>query len=673
MKMSATEITPELLLRKTLESSAWFLAESTGGAHTEVRRIDGDALASSLSGLANTPEARARVEALAHEIADRFLLKRGKIREFHMQLVGDHENAVPRSTVSYAFGPVGYTLHPSLEKTRIDVADAVRQLPYWGAGNRDDQLAPDLLDVIRRAIRGEDRTLAPGRADPFLIDLTNGRASEPIYSIAERDPYFRQPCPGWRDLQKIQQAIRKTPLSREMEGRLRKFFDAPITVGWRDVLRYAKGSRHPDLGWTAARDEILAAFERWGEECFLLPEITYYAPDLDMSDADLDMRRRHNEEIVESMARVLSRKLPRSVRHRLSEPELQELTWDLLEFHHDYPVYRIEPYQGLLSFSAARMFARAGVSLSCAAGGIRIPERRNSDLSLLLERPLLAGQILSDLKPREARKLLAAFEGTLVQYQRRGAPGVPGRFERISRTFYTFQERADYHASTLGEVEKVFSMEELWAPENVDLLDEIPELAEKLLVFFVLAYRYHVDTGFFPDMRPRNAGRDIFIYGIWGYLTDNILVIIHEKPGGGRSAEVRFVDNRDQFKEYRRQEDRDSPVGMAKTALRLTSHVAEPSMRRSIGIFANHLRRRRTGAIEAPKSFTEKVQSKGLDMLQAVAHDVVEQVFESSRAVVDDVVDDLFEGVRQTGKKLERRGFLPEREVDESSPQDGGS
>ncbi len=665
MKTQGNDVSPELILRLVLESSDWFLAESTGGAHTEVRRIDPDLLAQRLVPLAVGDAARARVRELAEEIGARFLLKRGKIRELHMQLVGPRENAVARSTVSYAFGPVGYTVHPSLEKTRIDVADAVRQLPYWGAGNRDVQLAPDLLDVVRRTLNGEDRGLVPGRSDPFLIDLTNPRASEPVYAIAARDPYFREPCPGWRELQRIQQGIRRRPLSREMEGRLRKFFDAPITVGWRDVLRYAKGSRHPDLGWTAAREQIIGAFERWGEECFLLPEITYYAPDLDMSVEDLEMRRRDNGEIVEALARVLGRKLPRSVRHRLTERDLQELTWDLLEFHHDYPVYRVEPYQGLLSLSAARMFARAGVSLSCAATGIRIPERRNNDLSLLLERPLLAAAILEDLKPREARKLLAAFEATLRHYEKRGAPGVPGRFERISRTFYTFQERADHHASSQGPVERVFSMEELWGPENVHLLDEIPELAEKLLVFFVLAYRYHVDTGFFPDMRPRNAGRDIFIYGIWGYLTDNILIIIYEKPDGSRGAEVRFVDNRDQFKEYRRQEDRDSPVGMAKTALRMTSHVAEPSMRRSIGIFADHLRRRSTGITETPKSFTEKVQSKGLDMLQAVAHDVVEQFFVGSRAVVDDVVDDLFEGVRQAGKKLEKTGVLPERDADQ--------
>ncbi|NQT92180.1 MAG: hypothetical protein HQ559_05415, partial [Lentisphaerae bacterium] len=202
-------ISRERLLRMVMESSTWFIEGSTGGAHTEVRRIDGDALAARMAPFAVGRRARDQVDAIAQELAARFLLKRGKIREFHMQLVGPRENAVPRSTVSYAFGPVGYNLHPSLEKTRIDVADAVRQIPYWGAGNRSDQLAPDLLDVLRRTLQGEERDLNPTRGDPFLIDLTNSKANESIYDIAGRDPYFREPCAGWRELHRIQQAIRK--------------------------------------------------------------------------------------------------------------------------------------------------------------------------------------------------------------------------------------------------------------------------------------------------------------------------------------------------------------------------------------------------------------------------------------------------------------------------------
>ncbi|MBM4371840.1 MAG: hypothetical protein FJ098_09310, partial [Deltaproteobacteria bacterium] len=189
--------------------------------------------------------------------------------------------------------------------------------------------------------------------------------------------------------------------------------------------------------------------------------------------------------------------------------------------------------------------------------------------------------------------------------------------------------------------------------------------AEKLLVYFVLAYRYYVDTGFVVDLRPRNAGRDLFLYGIWGYLTENLLVVLWKDPGGVRRADVRFVDNRDQFKEFRRDQDRTSPVGLARTAVRLTNQVTEPSLRRSIGIFADQVRRAGQGEPERPASFVERVQRKGLDMLQAVAHDVVGQVFENGRVVVDDVVDDLFEGVRQVTRKLDDAGLLPEAGKDQ--------
>ena len=649
----------ERFLRAILDSSRWLMPDSSGGAHTEVLQIDGELLAKKLAPMASDPAAKRRLGELAREIGDRFLLKRGKIREISMQLVGDRESTVPRSTVSYAFGPVGYNIHPSLEKTRIDVADAVRQLPYFGVGNREDQFAPDFLDALSRAALGDERPLGLARGDPFLIRMdSRGSGRSTVYDIAGSDPYFQGDCGSWRKLRRLQDGIRSEPLSKGMEDRLRPFFDAPITVGWRDLLRYAKGSRHPEFGWGRARELILDAFNRWGDECFLLPEITYYAPDLRISNEDLAQRHQHNGEIVSSLARVLAARLPRSMRQRLSEQEVETLTWDLLEFHHDYPVFRVEPYQGLLSVSMVRMLARFGAGVVSVFSGMRLPERRNTDLSLLLERPVLAASVIEELKPREVKKFLIALAATLTRYERGGAPGVPGRFERVVRTFYTFQERADYHASRQGKVERVLSMVDLWEEENVHLLDELPELAEKLLVYFVMAYRYYVDTGFFADLRPRHAGRDVFIYGIWGYLTDNLLVVLGKDKDGARTAEVRYVDNRDQFKEFRRQEDRDVPVGLARTALRLTSLVSEPSLRRSIGLFADQMQRNRGEARKTPRSIAEKLQTQGLEMLQAVAHDVVSHVFENTRAVVDDTVDDLFEGVRQMGRRLEDKGLL---------------
>ena len=650
----------ERFLRAILDSSRWLMADSSGGAHTEVLAIDGEKLAEKLAPMASDPGAERRLRELAREIGERFLLKRGKIRDISMRVLGTRENTLPRSTISYAFGPVGYSIHPSLEKTGIDVADAVRQLPYFGFGNREDQFAPDLLNVLSRAAFGDERPLGLARGDPFLIRMDSGASDRStVYDIAGSDPYFQGDCGSWRELRRLQDGIRNVPLSKGMEDRLRRFFDAPITVGWRDLLRYARGSRHPEFGWRTARELILDAFNRWGGECFLLPEITYYAPDLRISQENLAQRRRHNEEVVISLARVLAARLSRSIRHRLTDQEVETLTWDLLEFHHDYPVYSVEPYQGVLSVSTVRMLARFGAGLVSVFSGMSVPDRKNTDLNLLLERPVLAASLIKELKPREVKKFLIALAATLTRYERGGAPGVPGRFERIVRTFYTFQERADYHVSRQGSVDRTISLEELWEEENVHLLDELPELAEKLLVYFVMAYRYYVDTGFLADLRPRNAGRDVFIYGIWGYLTDNILLVLGKDPDGARTVEVRYVDNRDQFKEYRRQEDRDVPVGLARTALRLTSQVSEPSLRRSIGIFADQVQRNRGKAPTTPQSITEKLQRQGLDMLQAVAHDVVGNVFESTRAVVDDTVDDLFEGVRQMGRRLEDKGLLP--------------
>ncbi|MBM4371886.1 MAG: hypothetical protein FJ098_09540, partial [Deltaproteobacteria bacterium] len=452
----------EQILRCITLSTEWLNRDSSGGAHTEVLRIDGEALARRLAPLADGPAARRRLEEQAARVAARFLLKRGKIRDFQMRLVGSRENVIPRTAVSYAFGPVGYTIHPSLEKVRIDVADAVRQIPYFGAGQREIQLAPDILESLARAARGQESSLHPGRTDPFLVRLgEDGRSQESVYEIAARDPYFQGRAAGWRELRDVQQTVRRHPLSTGMEERLRRFFDAPITVGWRDVLRYAKGSRHPDFGWQTARELVARCFDRWSGECFLLPEITYYAPALDGTPESLARMRASNREAAASLARVLEARLPRAARQLLGPGDAEQIAWDLLEFHHDYPVYRVEPYQGVISVSMARMVARSGVSLASVLAGVGLPEPRNRDVRLFLERPLAARRIVSELRPRDLRKTVAALEAALAHERQRsgGAPG--GGFRRIDRTFYTFQERADHTAATLGRVERVLTLEDL--------------------------------------------------------------------------------------------------------------------------------------------------------------------------------------------------------------------
>ncbi len=158
-------------------------------------------------------------------------------------------------------------------------------------------------------------------------------------------------------------------------------------------------------------------------------------------------------------------------------------------------------------------------------------------------------------------------------------------YQRIPRTFYSFQEKAQYASSLKGTVEDTMSLAELHLPQNCDLLKTIPELAEKLTVFFTLLLRYYKDTGFIPDLRPKNAGRELLLLGIWGYVSDNLLVTLRRDEHDEMHADLSFVDNKDQFKEYRRMEDRDAPKGIAKHALRMTGSLAEPAMLRAIGMF----------------------------------------------------------------------------------------
>jgi hypothetical protein len=330
---------------------------------------------------------------------------------------------------------------------------------------------------------------------------------------------------------------------------------------------------------------------------------------------------------------------------------LTRVARQVLDFHHGYALYELEPYQGLLSISTLKMVARAATDLSLALAGVPLHQRRNTRLGRLQARPGDLAGLLVAMDEREQDSFFGALESALAQYVRRGgvtdSTGNVWTYHPLPRTYYTFQERADFPSRQRGQVEETFSLEDLQQAPRNQLLQTVPGLAEKLTVFFLLVHRYYKDTGFIPDLRPRNAGRDIFLLGIWGQVSDNLLITLRRQSDGTLEADLSFVDNKDQFKDYRRIEDRRAPVGLAKHALRLTGSLVEPALLRSIGLFTEVAHNNRMGAERAHATVVEKVSNKGLDIAHEVIHTGIEQLFDNGKVVVEDVVDDLFAGVKK--------------------------
>ncbi len=658
-KSTKDKVSQTTLLGAVARSCNYLDPETKGGAHTDVMVVDPERLTEELSAVAGISADEPFVEklsAMSDALAERFIVKRGKIEDFAMKVVGPRENVIPRDLMSSAFGPHGYNLLPTVEKVVTGCAEAAREVPYFAFGDRSEILAPDVLGQLQKGLanRRKPRGFLKPKTDLFLSFLDeagDNNIEQSVYDVLTDDGYFKGTAGSFEELVDYQKFVRHNPLTREMEDSLSTFFDAPITVGVRDAVRWAMGSRHPEMGWETARATILASFDSRGTENFLPSEVTYYAVDVDKDPAQMAGLVEVNERVVQLFAPLLDDSLKQHGFIGVDGPTLKEMSRQILDFHHGYPIYELEPYQGLLSVSSLKMLVRVGVSLARLAVSAGASERRNVKLDHLARRPGQFVRFAASLEEDERNRLFEALEQTLAAYVARGGVRDESsniwQYHRIPRTFYSFQDKAQYPASLRGRVEDTFTLEKLHTAPYNELLRTLPELAEKLTVFFTLVYRYYKDTGFVPDLRPQNAGRDIFLLGIWGYVSDNLLIILWRDKNDELHADLSFVDNKDQFKEYRRGEDRRQPVGQAKHAMRLTGSLVEPAMLRSIGLFTEATHNNRSGAPAPRPSLIEKYASQGLDIAQEVIHSAVENIFDNTKVAVEDLVDDTFTGIKK--------------------------
>jgi hypothetical protein len=647
------------VLGAVYRSSEYLQPDSKGGAHADVLKINPEALHSELielAGVDHDSAASAKLGDASTRIARRFLLKRGKIEDFSMQIIGPGENTLPRHRMSHAFGPAGYNILPTVEKALIDAGDAGREVPYFACGERERIFAPDIVAQLGKAVRNKRiprRFLEPeGSLFLSFIDGAGGESTDlTLFDVLTGDPYFKAAAGDIDELSEFQRFVRTNPLTSSMEDRLGAFFHAPITVGVRDTMRWAMGSRHPDIGWEKARETILKCFAAHPTENFLPPEVTYYAPDYSLTDDQLARVFGTNDRVVALFAADMEDALKSKGFLGLERDLVLRLARQILNFHHDYPVYEVEPYQGLVSVTTLRLAARVVANLALIYSGLDLPEKKNTHLEWLARRPGDLLVLASRMEADDQQRFFGAAEQALSRYISRGGmrdeQGNVWSYHRIPRTFYSFQEYAEYPTAAKGRIEDTFNLEDLQKPPYKSLLRTLPELSEKLTVFFTLVYRYYQDTGFVPDLRPKHAGRDIFVLGIWGHVSENLLITLWRDTAGELHADLSFVDNKDHFKEYRRVEDRQVPVGIARHALRLTGPVVEPAMLRSVGIFTDIAENNWSGGIRRPASLFDKYATKGLDIANEVIHQGLEHAFDNTKVAAEDLVDDFFAGLRR--------------------------
>lgn len=625
------------------------------GSHTRVYAFDSIKLGEVMSTLAGDRGAdrngRAAARQVGRRIGRRFLVKVGNIEDYVVKLSGGRESSFRRSLMSEIFGPVGYDFAPSSHKIHIDTREAVREIPYFAFGSPSDQFAPDLLDEARNAILG--RPSPPCQDATFLVNESReGRTRHPVWDVLSDDPYFKEEVRHFSDLARFQQFLRQNPLDTAIRDQLAAFFEAPMTVGLRDTLRWAEGARHPKIGWNQAEEVIRQCFAEHGTENFLPPEINYYTRSIGRSPDEVQERNRGNIRAARAFARLMVEKMPFSWTMAQSDEDLFELATSVLHLHFDYPVYEVEPYTGLVSTSGLRMTVRILMGLMSHLSGMDLPERRNPISRDLIQQSRPIVRFLESLNGEDRIEFLEIVNEMLWEVAVRG--GVPlldggtAPYKRIERTFYSFQERAQHPVEAGGTVEEVMTLEELEDPANHQMLQRHPEVSRKLVVFFTLVYRYFLDTGHVPDLRPDDAGKDLLLKGVWGYKTGNVLIVTGRTRSGRPVTTIRFVDNKDQFKQYKREEDRANPMGLAKYALRLVHPLIQPAMQRSIGIY--------TGIVAESEGMDTRVKrdiptrlSRGVNQ---VLREGVDGAMTHTTAFLHDLIDDTTEGIAKYLRRL---------------------
>lgn len=622
---------------------------AVAGSHTRVCAFDSMKLGEVLADLAGDrgadKEGRAAARRCGRRIGRRFLVKVGNIQDYVVKLSGGRESVFRRSLMSEVFGPVGYDFAPSSHKVHVDTREAVREIPYFSYGSPADQFAPDVL--------AEARALIEGRPDPasaedavFLVEEKQGaRLPNKIWDILSEDPYFKENVQGFEDLARFQQFLRHNPLDTNIRDHLSAFFDAPLTVGLRDTLRWTEGARHPDMGWSQAEDVIRRCFMDYGTENFLPPEINYYSRSIGRTPNEVATRVQGNRKASEAFGRWLVERMPLAWTMARTDEELAGIGAAILHLHFDYPVYDVEPYTGIVSTSGLRTTLRVLAGLVVHLTGTDVPERRNPLTDGLIEeaRPIMG--FLEGLGGDDRVEFLEIVNEMLWEVAVRG--GVPlldggvAPYRRVERTFYSFQERAQHPVESVGFVEEVLTLEELQDSPGNDILQRHPDLARKLVVFFTLVYRYFLDTSHVPDLRPDDAGKDLLLKGIWGYKTGNLILVTGRTRSGRPVNAIRFVDNKDQFKQYKREEDRANPLGLAKYALRLVHPLIQPAMQRSIGLYTGQVAEMEGMDTQVKRDVPTRVSRA----VNQVLRDGVDGAVTHTTAFLHDLIDDTTDGI----------------------------
>lgn len=599
------------------------------------------------------------LQALAAELAQGMRLRVARADDVPLRAAWLSADArLSRPWLGEALGPLGSDLFPTRWRARRTATEAARELAYLGHGSLDSQLLPSPLRRVRELLgaapsEGADHTL-------LQEDGPDGSRHWPVLELLAHDPYVHRKLAEPEDLERFQQRLREDPLDGAAVSLLRDFFSRRVTVGLRDTLRWALGSRHPWFAWDRARELIQSSFERLGRVSFVTPQFHLFTYDALLPDGELEALLRDNAAAVERFAAELGPAIAEALPQGApAAATVRELAAAALEYHHDHPDFDVESAGRQSGQTTLRFVTRAGVSLGRGLMGRSGRSRPNLNFEAHFERCGVAPAWLGSLDAR-ARAALGGVVRRLLRG--RWLPGQKGReavsaaatYRRPPMLLYTFHADRGPHPGPAEHTEDSFPLSELRAPQHARYLGLVPELADQLVVFYTLVLRHYLDTDHVPDLRPERLVRDFMVLGVWGYDTTNLAVNLYSPaapPEGPLRAELRYLGRSHHVKRFRAEEDRGQEGVLARKAIARLGPLLEPSMLRSLANVLMLVQEQECGRRPAPRSPRLVVARRALELFRETSRQTLRGTLVYLATGLEMVID---EGVDQAQGLMDR-------------------
>lgn len=524
---------------------------------------------------------------LVKKLAGRFGLVILRADPLKLQIYG-FEKAFDRQTIAEGMGAAGVQFFPTRQSASRAAFESGREVAYFGMGEFDSQF---FNCPIAELVHEIDKTVEIPECGTILRDIREGfSSSQSIFSVLNDDSYFNANLHDAEALAAFQKHLRTDPFSSDFVNKCKPFFDRRATIGVRDTMRWALGSRHPWFKWERAQSLISSAFEMHQNTNFNTAQIVYYAYDPSLDEIEIEETQAQNAVVVEQFVNQFENRI------RLESVELADKLRDklspmcawILDIHHDYPDFDLESAGNM---GPSTHFDFLGHSIQNSVNHQILGEKSQMRLNLNMRSHFKARGLdklyLAELNDAEKETFFAILHDTLIRYDNE-AEAV---YNRLPCTLFLIQELGNPVPRENERLLDSFDLSEMTHLEHASYMRSFPEISENLVVFFALTLRHMLETEHVPDLRPRDIFKDFLILGLWGTRTPNLRINLYVDKSQDDSmpvaklsrCEIRFVGT-EQVETHPLDHIREEAKAL-RVAIAHISPLIEPSILRNLGTF----------------------------------------------------------------------------------------